>query len=260
MLILLLLSSLSFQNFNQALFPLLLPFVSWRWYPAMTQMCVGHLKLPDQADSHYRNVCRALAAEARDLSMFLRQISNGTQVSNSGITLVFTCKTKHHDWQELRKLSNSGSDPESPLDELRAVDWARLWMQLIHELRQGVKLKKVDYDGSNHRTEYELTPYEMLLDDIRSQRYKLKHVTVNSDIPQRVKKDAHALILEFIRSRPPLVPASRRKLAPTPPKQQSMYDKVCTQMIGVPWLIYDLSESCDDHDISWWIRSDSSIN
>lgn len=27
---------------------------------------------------------------------------------------------------------------------------------------------------------------------------------VNGDVPPRVKKDAHALILEFIRSRPPL--------------------------------------------------------
>ena len=27
---------------------------------------------------------------------------------------------------------------------------------------------------------------------------------VNGDIPRRVKKDAHAVILEFIRSRPPL--------------------------------------------------------
>lgn len=27
---------------------------------------------------------------------------------------------------------------------------------------------------------------------------------VNGDVPPKVKKDAHALILEFIRSRPPL--------------------------------------------------------
>ena len=131
--------------------------------------------------------------------------------------------------QELRELSGQ-QDPESPLDELRVADWARLWIQLVHELRQGVKLKKVAFDENHRNTEYELTPYEMLLDDIRSQRYKLKHVSADEDIPQRVKKDAHALILEFIRSRPPLVPASRRKLAPTPPKNQSMYDKVCNDI------------------------------
>jgi spire-like protein len=79
---------------------------------------------------------------------------------------------------------------------------ARLWVQVIHELRHGVKLKKVDY--SHTPIEYELTPYEILMDDIRSRRYKLNKVMVDGDIPHRIKKDAHAIILEFIRSRPPL--------------------------------------------------------
>lgn len=89
-----------------------------------------------------------------------------------------------------------------------------------------MKLKKVNPEELYHRSEFELTPYEMLLDDIRCRRYKLKHVEVNGDILQKVKKDAHELIFEFIRSRPPLVPASRRKLAPRPTKQQSLYDKL----------------------------------
>jgi spire-like protein len=79
---------------------------------------------------------------------------------------------------------------------------ARLWVQVVHELRHGVKLKKVDY--SRTPIEYELTPYEILMDDIRSRRYKLNKVMVDGDIPHRIKKDAHAIILEFIRSRPPL--------------------------------------------------------
>lgn len=79
---------------------------------------------------------------------------------------------------------------------------ARLWVQVIRELRNGVKLKKVDY--SRTPIEFELTPYEILMDDIRSRRYKLNKVMVDGDIPQKVKKDAHAIILEFIRSRPPL--------------------------------------------------------
>jgi len=43
---------------------------------------------------------------------------------------------------------------------------ARFWVQVIDELRRGVRLKK-----SNHeRTpiEYELTPYEILMGDIRA--------------------------------------------------------------------------------------------
>lgn len=79
---------------------------------------------------------------------------------------------------------------------------ARLWVQVIRELRNGVKLKKVDY--SRTPIEFELTPYEILMDDIRSRRYKLNKVMVDGDIPHKVKKDAHAIILEFIRSRPPL--------------------------------------------------------
>ncbi len=75
-------------------------------------------------------------------------------------------------------------------------------MQVIRELRHGVKLKKVVY--SRTPIEYELTPYEILMEDIRSRRYKLNKVMVDGNIPAPVKKDAHAIILEFIRSRPPL--------------------------------------------------------
>lgn len=37
-----------------------------------------------------------------------------------------------------------------------------------------------------------------------NRKYNLRKVMVNGDVPPKVKKDAHALILEFIRSRPPL--------------------------------------------------------
>lgn len=111
------------------------------------------------------------------------------------------------------------------LEKLEFHDWARLWIQVIRELRHGVKLKKVDQE-SIHNAEYELTPYEMLLDDIRSRRYKLNKVMVNGTLPQRVKKDAHELILEFIRSRPPLVPVSERVLKPPPPRVTTVYERL----------------------------------
>lgn len=64
---------------------------------------------------------------------------------------------------------------------------------MIRELRNGVKLKKVDssYLRSAPPIEYELTPYEILMDDIRSRRYKLNKVMVDGSLPTRVKKDAH---------------------------------------------------------------------
>lgn len=149
---------------------------------------------------------------------------------------------------------------------------ARFWVQVMRDLRDGVKLKKVQERQYNPLPiEYQLTPYEMLMDDIRSKRYKLRKVMVkspyrasigtyycsgqlkitlyrtpqkdkihwndqinktnpsntieaarfpclwwlltmslqvNGDIPPRLKKSAHEIILEFIRSRPPLNPVS----------------------------------------------------
>ena len=76
----------------------------------------------------------------------------------------------------------------------------------MNELRHGVKLKKTDHTKTP--IEYALTPYEMLMDDIRSRRYKLNKVMVDGELPPKVKKDAHDIILEFIRSRPPLKPVS----------------------------------------------------
>ena len=62
---------------------------------------------------------------------------------------------------------------------LNKADWAKLWMQVIHELRNGVKLRKVCEVNQHHRhIEYELTPFEILLDQIRSKRYHLRKVVV----------------------------------------------------------------------------------
>ena len=45
---------------------------------------------------------------------------------------------------------------------------AHLWIQTMNDLRKGVKLKKTDFTKTP--IEYALTPYEMLMDDIRSKR------------------------------------------------------------------------------------------
>ena len=47
----------------------------------------------------------------------------------------------------------------------------------MRQLRRGVHLKKVEHAGS-HSVEYELTPYEILMEDIRSRRYTLNKVMV----------------------------------------------------------------------------------
>ncbi|XP_072158706.1 protein spire isoform X2 [Bemisia tabaci] len=155
--------------------------------------CASHVCATNsqQADSHYQAVCRALVAEALELSSFLEKVSQGTT--------------------DLRQKAAAITAADD-IDSLKFSDWARLWVQVIRELRHGVKLKKVSY--SRTPIEYELTPYEILMDDIRSRRYKLNKVMVDGNIPHRVRKDAHAIILEFIRSRPPLKKASERVYTP----------------------------------------------
>lgn len=88
------------------------------------------------------------------------------------------------------------------------LNQARFWVQVISELRRGVKLKKVEANlGSRVSSrgkegslpDYKLTPYENLMDDIRERRYHLRKTP-----PTSSRKDTHAIILEFIRSRPRL--------------------------------------------------------
>ena len=141
--------------------------------------------------------------EYEELTAFLTVVSRGTS--------------------ELRKAcpesANSDARLAAPeLEHLNPADWAHLWMQVIRQLREGIKLRKVMTDAASSRSEFELTPFEMLLSDIRLRRYKLKHVS-REQMP--VKKDAHDVILEFIRSRPPLVPVSRRATPPTPPRLET---------------------------------------
>lgn len=113
-------------------------------------------------------------------------------------------------WQMLQKLNEDEEAKERPsaeLGSLRNTDWvrrcgrsciegrgrggagadpphsrqARLWVQLMRELRHGVKLKKVQEKQFNPLpTEYQLTPFEMLMQDIRARNYKLRKVMVSA--------------------------------------------------------------------------------
>lgn len=68
---------------------------------------------------------------------------------------------------------------------------ARLWVQLMKELRQGVKLKKVQEQPFNPLpTEFSLTPFEMLMQDIRTRKFQLRKVMVRN---KTYKKNSEAL-------------------------------------------------------------------
>ncbi|XP_075795930.1 protein spire homolog 2 isoform X2 [Pelodiscus sinensis] len=179
------------------------------------RLCAARLTAPREAQLHYQAVCRALFVETLELKAFLTKIRDAKEM--------------------LRKLKEEEAGPgersADELDSLRNTDWARLWVQLMRELRHGVKLKKVQekqYDPLP--TEYQLTPFEMLMQDIRARNYKLRQVMVDGDIPPRVKKDAHERILDFIRSRPPLKQVSERRLRPLPQKQRTLHEKILEEI------------------------------
>nr|XP_055075930.1 protein spire homolog 1 isoform X5 [Misgurnus anguillicaudatus] len=181
-------------------------------YRDIMSLCTSHL--PSQSDSldHYQAVCRALYAETKELRSFLEKIKSARE--------------------NLRRMEGETSEePVRDLNELQNADWACFWVQVMRDLRNGVKLKKVQERQYNPLPiEFQLTPYEMLMDDIRSKRYKLRKVKVNGDIPPRLKKSAHEMILEFIRSRPPLNPASARKLKPHLPQPPSLHERILAEI------------------------------
>ncbi|XP_018421997.1 PREDICTED: protein spire homolog 2 [Nanorana parkeri] len=187
-----------------------------RSYTAALRFCASHLPEPKEAPVHYQAVCRALFAETLELQAFLHKIREAKEV--------------------LVKMQVEEIEPDG-LVNLQNTDWARLWVQLMRDLRHGVQLKKVrDKTFNSLPTEYQLTPFEMLMQDIRARNYKLRKVMVGGDMPPKVKKDAHEVILDFIRSRPPLKPVSSRKLPPLPIKQRSLHEKILEEIKQEPKL------------------------
>ena len=89
----------------------------------------------------------------------------------------------------------------------------------MEELRTGVKLRKTDHVKRNQ--EFSMTPYELLMQDIKSSN---KRMLLNShkrllaqkpkrDLPEHVETAARDKIMTYIKSKPKLKPASERKLA-----------------------------------------------
>ncbi|NWS76117.1 SPIR2 protein, partial [Crotophaga sulcirostris] len=185
-----------------------------RTFGQVMRCCAARLADPAEAQAHYQAVCRALFAETVELKAFLAKIRDAKEML-----------------QKLKEDEEAEERPAAELGSLRNTDWARLWVQLMRELRHGVKLKKVQEKQFNPLpTEYQLTPFEMLMQDIRARNYKLRKVMVDGDIPPRVKKDAHELILDFIRSRPPLKQVSERRLRPLPQKQRTLHEKILEEI------------------------------
>ncbi|XP_051157328.1 protein spire isoform X4 [Leptopilina boulardi] len=178
-------------------------------------MCERHVGNNDQAEAHYQAVIRAFVTEALELSQFLEKVAYEKQRTSFRDPITGD-GTKHCD--TVCKLNSLDFADWTDIRIWRAIQ-ARFWVQVIGELRRGVKLKKVEDDlgrrnsirGMAKGAEFELTPYEILMDDIRKRRYHLKKAP---EPKPQIRKDARSIILDFIRSRPPLKKASERKLAP----------------------------------------------
>lgn len=109
------------------------------------EICAQRI-VPAVPDEHYRAVCRALATETLELRTFLQKVGRG----------------------DTEKLHASAKikTPHCELQQLAYADWTRYWGEVMEELRRGVRLKKFSYKRPS--IEFKLTPYEILMDDIRT--------------------------------------------------------------------------------------------
>lgn len=91
----------------------------------------------------------------------------------------------------------------------------------MRDLRDGVMLKKVQERQYNPLPiEYQLTPYEMLMDDIRSKRYQLRKVMV-STVCNRINCLTVTAVRSWFRT---AVHVSGERRHPTPVKEKRPWD------------------------------------
>lgn len=100
---------------------------------------------------------------------------------------------------------------DEPL-KMHLAQWAKLWMQVLDEFRNGKrKLRKVETTSSTTST-----------DAVNGTAPVGKAPSVGN----LSRMNAHNLIMEYIRSRPALMPASNRKLGPVKPLEQSLIERL----------------------------------
>ncbi|XP_066442448.1 protein spire homolog 1-like [Eleutherodactylus coqui] len=96
------------------------------------------------------------------------------------------------------------------------------WSNVMHELRLGVGLRSDRRSYPARPVEYTLTPYELLMEDIRSKRYVLRPVKNKSS---RSDENVMDLIRTFT-----LKPASDRKLKERSEEEPSLHDLLMSEI------------------------------
>lgn len=147
---------------------------------------------------HYAKVVKAFYSEALQLMEFLSKISTANE----------SLKVLKADPTEAEK---------AEMGEFGRQHWSSAWGEVMLDLRHGVSLKHI-MSHPPTPVQFEYTPYEMLLNDIQKKKFKLKKVP---DISETLRKTTHDVILDFIRSRPPLTASSKRKLSEKPHSQNT---------------------------------------
>ncbi|XP_016387013.1 protein spire homolog 1 isoform X2 [Sinocyclocheilus rhinocerous] len=100
------------------------------------------------------------------------------------------------------------------------------WRDLVDELSRGVLLRPLAkrLTVSKCPQPAETPPFNQLLRDIQFRRYTLRKVQLTDVGDGQRKPDPHQTLLEFIRSRPKLRPASERRIGLKPKEQISLHE------------------------------------
>ncbi|KAE8574618.1 hypothetical protein XENTR_v10003508 [Xenopus tropicalis] len=170
------------------------------------KQCADRLFTPSEAYIHYRAVCQVLFAEHKEFCNLLLTIERSKQ--------------------SLRKL-----EAEDILDKDAIIlydNWGNLWSNVIKELRLGIRLRNSkDRSYVGLPAEYELTPYELLMNDIRAKRYTLREVKESQK--RKMSESVENFIMDFIRLQP-LRPASERKLKEKSQEEPSLHELLMTEI------------------------------
>ncbi|XP_077316706.1 protein spire homolog 1-like [Lithobates pipiens] len=169
----------------------------------VTKVCVERLFLPSDAPGHYKAVCRMQYGVHAEICNLLQTIKQSKQ--------------------NLKKLESKEESDNSVVFE----NWSALWKGVMKELRVGMRLCSKRRSKSQP-VEYQLAPYEMLMEDIRCKRYTLRKVQ-DSDLSSNKsnKSEENVVILDLLRS---LKPASERKLKEKPHEEPSLHELLMSEI------------------------------
>ncbi|XP_072207267.1 protein spire homolog 1-like isoform X2 [Excalfactoria chinensis] len=164
--------------------------------------CEHHLSMPSEATSHYKMTCKSLFTEFMELQKL--------------VSIIQTSK------ESLKKM-----DEEDLLEthmQKKEKQWASLWPSVICELRNGVKLRKATERPQRPVPLKDCTysPYELLLDDIRHKRYKLRKVIIE----QKCRTPSNAVAAP----KPHLKPVLEWKLEERVPSEPTVHKQLMAEI------------------------------